>query len=136
MHTVVVVDDDVRLLKAFGRLLIGLGYRVELFASAQEFLNFPVSHRDTCVLLDCEVADVSGIEIGDQLHTNGSAVPIIFMTGSHDDAIRERALSSSGVAFLQKPFPEDALIAALGKAFCSTSSAGETGQPKVAATAV
>ena len=110
------VDDDPGLLKALGRLLTELGYRVELFASGEAFMNASGSLEATCLIIDINLGDGSGLDLARRLAKLGAAVPIIFMTGGQDDVIRTQCLDFGCVAFLLKPFTEDRLVAAIAEA--------------------
>lgn len=115
-HVVAVVDDDPSLRKALGRLLTTLGYRVELFASGEAFVNASASLEATCVIIDINLGDGSGLDLARRLSKFGLAVPIIFMTGGEDDLIRRQCLDFGCVAFLLKPFTEAGLVEALAEA--------------------
>jgi FixJ family two-component response regulator len=113
---VAVVDDDPGLLKALGRLLTELGYRVELFASGEALMNARASFEATCLVIDINLGDGSGLDLARRLDNFGVAVPIIFMTGGQDDAIRAECLDFGCAAFLLKPFTEERLTEAIAEA--------------------
>jgi len=114
-YTIAVVDDDPTFLKALGRLLVESGYRVELFASFADALRHMPASKAKCILIDCQLGQRSGIELAQQLTASGSLLPVIFMTASDDDTLRERAIAIGCIEFLRKPFVVDQLLAALGK---------------------
>ena len=113
---VAVVDDDPSLLKALGRLLTALGYRAELFASGEALMNARASLEATCLIIDINLGDGSGLELARRLADFGLTVPIIFMTGGQDETIRMQCLDFGCVAFLLKPFSEDHLTGAIAEA--------------------
>jgi FixJ family two-component response regulator len=115
-HVVAVVDDDPSLRKALGRLLTTLGYRVELFASSDALMNASGSLEATCLIIDINLGDGSGLDLARRLAKIDLAVPIIFMTGGHDDIIRRQCLDLGCVAFLLKPFTEERLVEAIAEA--------------------
>ena len=121
---VAVVDDDPSLRKALGRLLTALGYRVELFASSQALLNASASLEATCLIIDINLGDGSGLDLGRRLADFGLAVPIIFMTGGQDEVIRAQCLDFGCVAFLLKPFSEERLVEAIAEATRQSLNAG------------
>jgi FixJ family two-component response regulator len=112
-NVIAVLDDDAEVRNATGALLSAFGYCTELFASAEEFLSAAVTSTATCLVVDIQLGDVSGLELGCQLAAAGFKFPIIFMTGSHDECFRRRALDFGCVAYLQKPFPAAQLIEAI-----------------------
>jgi FixJ family two-component response regulator len=114
--TVAVVDDDFMMRKATAILLSALGYCTELFASAEEFLDAAMRSEASCLVVDIRLGDISGVELGRQLTANGFKFPIIFMTASDDEAIRNSAMQAGCVAYLRKPFPADELIDAIVRA--------------------
>jgi FixJ family two-component response regulator len=114
--TIAVVDDDPSVLKALGRLLMAAGYRVELFACAADVLDAMPTSQATCLIIDCQLGDISGVELGAHLSAVYFDLPIIFMTGSDDDLIRKQAMAVGCVAYLQKPFVADELLTSIAKA--------------------
>ena len=115
-HTIAVVDDDPSVRKALARLLSVFGYRVELFASAEEFLGAAPTSKAMCLLLDIKLGATSGLDLARRLSAEGFDFPIVFMTGSEKDVVRLQCLDFGCVAFLQKPIPEVHLMDALAKA--------------------
>ena len=108
-----IVDDDPETRIAMARLLSALGYGAETFDSAETFLVRASTSKVTCLLLDIQLGDISGIELARQLATNGFKFPIIFMTGLNDEVIRSQAVDAGGIAFLHKPFPAKMLMDAI-----------------------
>jgi FixJ family two-component response regulator len=114
--TVAVVDDDQGIRDALRALLKAFAFDVELYASAEEFLSgFPKS-KAVALLLDIYLGDLSGIELSRQLLADGLKIPTIFLTGSRDPALRQRAIEQGCVAFLEKPFQARQLIEAVATA--------------------
>ena len=103
------------MLRSVARLLRQLGYASLLFASATAFAE----HRDfdgaVCVLLDINLGDGSGIELRHGLKAANVAVPVIYITGNENLAVREAALGSGCIAFLIKPFSVQELIEPLNR---------------------
>jgi FixJ family two-component response regulator len=122
-HAVAVVDDDPSLGKALTRLLTANGFRVELFASSKAFMSAASSLDATCVIVDINLGDGSGFDLARRFVDFGLRIPIIFMTGGHDEAIRARCVELGCVAFLVKPFTEERLIEAIAEATGSKLSA-------------
>ena len=113
---VLVVDDDPGMLKAVQRLLRQHGYEPVSFSSALAFESYPDIEKAVCVILDINLPDGSGIELRHGLNDAGIAVPVIYMTGNDDPAIRKVALNSGCIAFLTKPFSAQELMEPLQKA--------------------
>ena len=113
---VCVVDDDASLLRALKRLLGAAGFAVEPFASAEEFLERAHPAKPECLVLDVRLGGMSGFELQDRLVACGASIPIIFITAHDDAATRERARKAGALAYLRKPFDDQALLAAIRKA--------------------
>ena len=108
-------------MKSVRRLLQQHDYELILFSSAEDFKNHTDFDRAACVILDINLPDGSGTELRHRLKADGISVPVIYMTGNEDPAVREAALNSGCIAFLTKPFSARSLIEPL-----STASAGRT----------
>ena len=114
-NIVLVVDDDLGVLKGVQRLLRVHAYETILFSSAETFKNHTGFEKAVCVILDVNLKDGSGIELGLRLRADGHSVPVIYMTASDDNAVREAALDIGCIAFLTKPFLAQELIEPLKK---------------------
>ena len=110
---IAIVEDDESLRNVLQRLLSALEYRVECYASAREFLHAAVKSEATCLLIDVELGAASGVNMVRELYASGSKPPVIFMSGSTDEAIRRRCTEFGCAAFLRKPFTAIELIGAL-----------------------
>jgi CheY-like chemotaxis protein len=115
-NVVFVVDDDPGMLMSVKRLLRANGYDSLLFSSAKAF-NEQVDFEDACcVVLDINLADGSGIELGERLKAAGISVPVIFITGSDNAAARAAAIQSGCIAYLEKPFSTKSLMEPIKRA--------------------
>ncbi len=123
---VFVVDDDASVRRAVKRLVRSAGFPVETFASAAEFLCGGWGSARGCLILDVRLPEVSGLELQERMVSSGSSLPIIFIT-AHDDAeARERAMSAGAAAFINKPFDDQELLAALQDALTHGSDKEST----------
>ncbi|HZZ92251.1 MAG TPA: response regulator transcription factor [Usitatibacter sp.] len=112
-HIVYVVDDDASVREALSSLLRSIGLEVVTFASADEFLACPLDERPSCLVLDVRLPGLSGLELQRELAARGRGIPIIFITGHGDVPMSVRAMKGGAVEFLQKPFLEEELVAAI-----------------------
>jgi FixJ family two-component response regulator len=110
---VAVIDDNLMVLGATSRLLSALGYRTELYASAQEFLDAAMTTEASCLIVDIQLGETSGVEFVRQLLKAGFTIPVIFMTADGNESVKKQAMEIGCVAFLLKPFPSRQLIDAL-----------------------
>jgi FixJ family two-component response regulator len=115
--TVFVVDDDHSVRKGLDRLLKLKGYRVESFASAEEFLQEKIAASVSCLVLDVNLPGLNGLDVQNFLLKQGILLPIIFITGHGDIPTAVRAVKSGAISFLTKPFGEAELIAEIENAF-------------------
>ncbi len=127
MPVVHLVDDDPSLLRAVSRLMRADGFTVEVFDSAEAFLAYRDHGQDTpgCVVLDLEMPGMDGLEVQEILSRQREPLPVIFLTGHGDVPSSVRALKRNAIDFLQKPVPEDDLIAAVKRALASDAEARE-----------
>jgi FixJ family two-component response regulator len=120
-NRVLIVDDDLGMLRAVQRLLLRHDYEPILFSSVQAFKSHTEFEKAACVILDIDLNDGSGIELRHGLKAAGVSVPVIYITGNEAPAVREAALGSGCVAFLTKPFSAQELIEPLKKASAARS---------------
>jgi two-component system response regulator FixJ len=107
--TVAIVDDDAAVRDSLRFLLEIIGYSVETFASAAEFLKTDIQHL-ACLFLDYHMPEMSGIELAERLRADGSGIPILLITGSASPAIVARAAELGVTRVLEKPPTEEDLL--------------------------
>jgi FixJ family two-component response regulator len=110
---VFVVDDDLSVRRALGRLLRAVGYDVRAFATAGEFLAYHRPPGPACLVLDVRLPDMSGLELQRRLAVAAPGLPIVVISGHADAAMRNEALAAHGLAFLAKPFGDEDLLGAV-----------------------
>jgi FixJ family two-component response regulator len=111
---VAVIDDDDVARSALGRLLQIGGFETALFDSAETFIAAAASSPWLCLIVDVQLAGMSGIDLQQRLRSQGCQVPIIVITANRASVVRERAERAGCVAFLCKPFSGTAILALLG----------------------
>src|SRR5713101_6676397 len=110
---VYVVDDDHSVRRAIKRLVGSAGLQVELFGSAQEFLQGRRPDAPSCLVLDIRVPGISGLDFQRQLAEANIHIPIIFITGHGDIPMSVRAMKAGAVEFFTKPFRDQDLLDAI-----------------------
>jgi FixJ family two-component response regulator len=110
---VFVVDDDPSMRAALGDLARSVGLQVQLFASAQEFLESKRLDAPGCLVLDVRLPGMGGLTFQSELARAGVALPVIFITGHGDIAMSVRAMKAGAVEFLTKPFNHQDLLDAI-----------------------
>jgi FixJ family two-component response regulator len=114
-----VVEDDQFFRESMKRLMRSLGYAVEVFPSAADFLASPRLVETACLIADVQMPGMTGPELHRHLIDSGFAIPTIFVTAYHDDDARVRALNEGVVCYLRKPIDEMHLMRCLRAALHS-----------------
>jgi FixJ family two-component response regulator len=123
--TVFIVDDDAQVRESLKDLIRSVGLRVELFASAQEFLRGQHPDAPTCLVLDVRMPGLSGLDLQKQASEAGLEIPIIFITGHGDIPMTVRAMKAGAIEFLSKPFRDQDLLDAIQQALERSRNARE-----------
>ena len=113
---VFVVDDDISVRESLEHLIRCEGWTPETFASAKEFLARPRPLAPSCLLLDVNLPDLSGLDLQKRVAADRIDMPIIFITGYGDIPMTVQAMKAGAVEFLTKPFKDDVLLSAIGQA--------------------
>ncbi len=108
-----VIDDDESVREALRSLLKSVGFKAEVFGSAEDFLSSGHLPGTSCLILDVRMPGMSGFELHEKLIDDKDGVPIIFISAHADEEARARALRSGAVDFLLKPFSDEALLHAI-----------------------
>ena len=125
--TVHVIDDDEAVRRALAMLLRSAGFGVETYASGPVFLDAlatPGGARPGCVLTDVRMPGLDGIELLLRLREHGVRTPVVVMTAHGDVATAVRAMKAGAADFVEKPFDDEALLAALGAALDEAARPG------------
>jgi FixJ family two-component response regulator len=110
---VFVVDDDPSIRRAIKRLVESVGMRVELFGSAQQFLQAERPDVPSCLVLDIRLRGISGLDFQRELAERNIPIPAIFITAHGDISMSVRAMKAGAVEFLTKPFRDQDLLDAI-----------------------
>jgi FixJ family two-component response regulator len=110
---VAVVEDDASYRVALQRLLKSAGFSVQLFESAEDFLNSAQQHETGCLIADIRMPGMSGLDLQARLNTEHCPIPTIFITAHGDEKMRLQAMRGGAVKFLAKPFDGAILLEAV-----------------------
>jgi len=113
---VFVVDDDPLVRDSVADLLNSAGFPARTFGSAAEFIRSERPDVSSCLILDVELPDLSGLDLQAELVKSGIAMPIVFLTGHGDIPMSVRAMKAGAVEFLTKPFRKEPLFDAVKEA--------------------
>jgi FixJ family two-component response regulator len=111
-----VVDDDESVRESLPDLLREFGFAVRAFSSAEEFLTSDCVDLTRCLILDIAMPGMSGPDLQQELRIRRREIPIIFITGQRDEAVRARVLEQGAAECLFKPFSDTALLDAVNAA--------------------
>jgi two-component system response regulator FixJ len=115
-QTLFIVDDDEAVRESLQLLLESAGHRVRSFASGSEFLAAMPSSEDGCLIIDVRMPGIGGLDVQERLRADGIALPVIVITGHADVPLAVRAMKAGAVDFVEKPFAEEAILAAVERA--------------------
>jgi FixJ family two-component response regulator len=98
-----IVEDDQYVRESMRKLLASLGYAVETFSAAADFLASPLLPATACLVSDVQMPGMTGVELHKRLINAGYAIPTILFTAYPDEDVRRRALKAGVVCYLCKP---------------------------------
>src|SRR6266496_479176 len=113
------LDDDLSMLKALGRLMNSAGFVVEKFNHPAAFLARLEHAPCRVAILDVWMPDMNGLEVQACLRRDSPETRIIFISGRDDPPVRHTALDAGALAFLAKPFEDEVLVQLVRKAVAS-----------------
>jgi FixJ family two-component response regulator len=104
-----IVEDDQPFRESMRKLLTSLGYTVETFPSAADFLTSPLLTETACLVSDVQMPGMTGVELHRHLIDTGHEIPTILITAYPDEVVRKRALNDGVVCYLCKPVDDEHL---------------------------
>jgi two-component system, LuxR family, response regulator FixJ len=111
-----VIDDDEALRESLAFLLGTAHFEVRVYDSAVRFLERLGQAEPGCIITDVRMPGMSGLELLRQLVKLGATFAVIVITGHGDVPLAVEAMKLGAVDFLEKPFDDNALIAAVRSA--------------------
>ena len=114
-----IVEDDQPFRESMRKLITLLGYTVEAFSSAADFLASPLLPETACLVADVQMPGMTGVELYKNLTDAGYAIPTILVTAYPNEAVRNRALKNGVVCYLSKPVDDEQLERCLRSALQS-----------------
>jgi len=113
---VFIVDDDAAFNRSLARLVKSIGFEVESFLAAEEFLRREVYTGTSCLLLDVRMPRLTGPGLQQEFSRRKILMPIIFLTAHGDTATGIKAMKDGAVDYLLKPVEEKCLRNAIARA--------------------
>jgi FixJ family two-component response regulator len=114
-----IVDDDLSVRRALGRLVNSFGFPVQLFASGRECLDAAYIDQAACLIVDISMPGIDGFELYTLLKASNRAVPTVFISAHDDIAYQAKVISIGGIAFISKPCDEEELHRAIDAALAT-----------------
>ena len=101
---------------AIGELLSACGYRVSLYETAKQLLAAPLNNGPACILLDVQMAGMTGPQLQTQLVDLGCQLPIVFLSAYGDVPTTVTTIKAGAEDFLTKPATKERLLEAIQRA--------------------
>ena len=121
------IDDDADVRRALAFLLGTSGLTVRIYESASEFLEQDLQTLTGCVVTDVRMPGIDGLELLKRLAAQGIRLPAVVMTGHADVPLAVEAMKAGAVDFIEKPFADEVLLAAIRTAVERGSRAEQAG---------
>jgi two-component system response regulator FixJ len=122
------IDDDEDVRKALAFMLGTAGHAVRVYDSATTFLAGLPGLQPGVIVSDVRMPGIDGIELQRRLAAQGATLPFVIMTGHADVPLAVEAMKAGAVDFIEKPFSDDVMLAAVDKAFARLRQTGNAGQ--------
>jgi two-component system response regulator FixJ len=122
------IDDDEDVRRALAFLLGTAGFAIKVYDSATSFLEKSDGAISGCIVSDVRMPGLDGLQLLRKLKETGAKVPVIVMTGHADVMLAVEAMKAGAVDFIEKPFPDERLLAAIEAALARQEVAQPTGQ--------
>lgn len=126
-----VIDDDPAVRDSLSFLLETASLETRAYESAIAFLEALPEVTSGCVVTDVRMPEMTGIELVRRLKAQGFTLPIIMITGHADVPLAVEAMKAGVADFIEKPFNDDILLAAIATALRSGEE-GRRGAAEVA----
>ena len=111
-----IVDDDEAVRDSLAFLLESAGHAVAAYPGAGAFLAAGVLAGPGCLVADIRMPEMDGLALQERLNALGSTLPVVIVTGHGDVPLAVRAMKAGAVDFVEKPFSEEAILDAVGRA--------------------
>ncbi|MGO7091841.1 response regulator transcription factor [Rhizobium leguminosarum] len=119
---IIIIDDDDSVRESLELLVRSVGWTPLSFSSAQDYLSHLPPQLPSCLVLDVNMPGLDGLDLQEALTSEGSRVPIVFVSGFGDIPMTVRALKAGACDFLTKPIDPNALLAVMRTAVAQNES--------------
>jgi FixJ family two-component response regulator len=108
-----IIDRDESFRERLQVLFEAVGLTVDLFESAEEYLQMRNSHLPYCTVLDVRLPGISGLDLQSRLTKSKRTTSLVFLTAYEDVRTSVRAMKAGAIDFLTRPFQEEELLDAV-----------------------
>ena len=115
MNSVFLIDDQVSVRRALGEMLQVFGFSVELYDSAQSFLNDLNPTKGGCIVADVRMDGIDGIELLHELSRRKIALPVVLISGHADVPMAVAGIKAGAEDLIEKPIDDRQLVAAINR---------------------
>ncbi|CAN7367569.1 response regulator FixJ [Phenylobacterium sp. LjRoot219] len=120
-----VIDDDEAMRASLAFLLDASGLTARTYESATRFLETFDAANGGVIVTDVRMPEMNGLELVRRLKAREAPLPIIMITGHGDVPLAVEAMKAGVVDFLEKPFDEEHLLAAIRSALAESRQSDE-----------
>lgn len=117
MRTILVADDDERIVAGLAHRLRASGYRVITAPDGFEALKLALAERPDLMLLDIWMPVGVGLSVAQRMDQLGLDIPVVFLTASRLPGLRQSAAQVGGAGFIEKPYDPATLLKTIEEAF-------------------
>ena len=115
MNSVFLIDDQVSVRRALGEMLQVFGFSVELYDSAQSFLNDFNPTKGGCIVADVRMDGIDGIELLHELSRRKITLPVVLISGHADVPMAVAGIKAGAEDLIEKPIDDRQLVAAINR---------------------
>ncbi|WEK06673.1 MAG: response regulator FixJ [Candidatus Devosia phytovorans] len=117
-----IVDDEEAVRNSLAFLLATSGFATRIHESATAFLQVAPGIRNGCLITDLRMPDIDGVELLRRLRDSNAMLPAIVISGHGDVQMAVEAMKNGALDFIEKPFSDDVMIAAIERAVAQADS--------------
>ena len=118
---IAVVDDDWRVRESLASLIESAGFTARVFPLANDLLNGDFLAGASCLITDLRMPEMDGLDLQRCVRLERPDLPVIFITGHHDDEVERSAFAQGAAFFIRKPFDAEELFRAVKIALSEAS---------------
>jgi FixJ family two-component response regulator len=126
---IAIVDDDRRVRESLESLIESAGFTARVFSLAEDFLQGGLLAATSCLITDVRMPGMGGLDLQRCVRLERPELPVIFITGHHEEEVERCALAQGAASFISKPFDAGELLRAIKIALSKTAENHETTTP-------